>query len=197
VPSHRRMRVFDGDLIRGTHYGQGSCEPHLQAEHMAAPTNAAYVKKSPCQPGAVHTWHFSDMAQCLTWVRAPKRTLNAHRLKQFFDVFRNPMRRSLRKRPFLTRGLGLDAYWLPVPRQEFVEAAGGMTVGHALQDVSEPGAVEEDIRQKVSSTPPSPSQQAAPIPQPKPPQPRAQSSAVQSSSVPRPPPPAGPLVLSR
>ena len=23
----------------------GSCEPHLKAEHMAAPTNAAYVKK--------------------------------------------------------------------------------------------------------------------------------------------------------
>src|ERR1700676_1496928 len=43
------------------------------------------------------------------------------------------------KRPFLARGLGLDAYWLPVPRQEFVEAAGGMTVGHALQNVSEPG----------------------------------------------------------
>ena len=36
------------------------------------------------------------------------------------------------------RGLGFGAYWLPVPRQEFVEAAGGMTVGHALQDVSEP-----------------------------------------------------------
>jgi hypothetical protein len=58
-------------------------------------------------------------------------------------------------------------------------------------------AVEEDIRQKMSYTPPSPSQQAASIPQPKPPQPRAQSSAVQSSSAPRPPPPAGPLVLSR
>ena len=51
-------------------------------------------------------------------------------------------------------------------------------------------AVEEDIRQKVSSPPPS--QQAAPIPQYKPPQPRAQSS-----SVPRPPPPAGPPVPSR
>jgi hypothetical protein len=45
VPSHCRMRVFDRDLIRGGHYGQRSCEPHLQAEHMAAPTNAAYVKK--------------------------------------------------------------------------------------------------------------------------------------------------------
>jgi hypothetical protein len=39
------MRVFDRDLIRGGHYGQRSREPHLQAEHMAAPTNAANVKK--------------------------------------------------------------------------------------------------------------------------------------------------------
>src|SRR5260370_2050032 len=65
------------------------------------------------------------------------------------------------------------------------------------QNIAALKAVEEDIRQKMSSTPPSPSQQAASIPQPKPPQPRAQSSAVQSSSVPRPPPPAGPLVLTR
>ena len=32
---------FDRDLIRGGHYGQRSCEPRKQAEHMAAPTNAA------------------------------------------------------------------------------------------------------------------------------------------------------------
>jgi len=57
-------------------------------------------------------------------------------------------------------------------------------------------AVEEDIRQKVSSTPPSPAPQAASIPQPSPSQPRAQPSAVRSSSVSRPPPPAGPQ-LSR
>src|SRR6476619_7143832 len=57
------MRAFGRDLIRGGHYGQRSCEPHLKAEHMAAPTNAAYVKKAlansepsthgtflPCQP---------------------------------------------------------------------------------------------------------------------------------------------------
>src|SRR5436305_2997823 len=62
------MRPFDRDLIRGGHYGQRSCEPHLKAEHMAAPTNAANVKKalansepstheeSSCQLGAVHTW---------------------------------------------------------------------------------------------------------------------------------------------
>ena len=65
------------------------------------------------------------------------------------------------------------------------------------QNIATLQGVQEDIRQKMSYTPPSPSQQAASIPQPKPPQPRAQSSAVQSSSVPRPPPPAGPLVLSR
>src|SRR5436305_10089403 len=40
------MRGFDRDLIRGGHYGQRSCEPHLTAEHMAAPTNAANVKKA-------------------------------------------------------------------------------------------------------------------------------------------------------
>jgi hypothetical protein len=50
VPSHRRMRGFDRDLIRGGHYGQRSCEPHLKAEHMAAPTNAANVKKVLANP---------------------------------------------------------------------------------------------------------------------------------------------------
>jgi hypothetical protein len=59
------------------------------------------------------------------------------------------------------------------------------------QNIATLQAVEEDIRQKMSSTPPTPSQQAASIPPPKPPQPRAQSSAVQSSSAPRPPPPTG------
>src|SRR5262249_39702578 len=47
---------YDRDLIREGHYGQRSCEPRKQAEHMAAPTNAAYVQESPCQLGAVHTW---------------------------------------------------------------------------------------------------------------------------------------------
>jgi hypothetical protein len=60
------------------------------------------------------------------------------------------------------------------------------------QNIATLQALEEDIRQKVSSPPPSPSPQAASIPQYKPPQPR-----VQSSSVPRPPPPAGPPSLSR
>jgi hypothetical protein len=63
------------------------------------------------------------------------------------------------------------------------------------QNIATLQAVEEDIRQKILSTPPS--QQTAPITQSKPPQPRPQSSAVQSPSVPRSPPPAGPLSLSR
>jgi hypothetical protein len=54
------MRVYDRDLIRGGHYGQRSCEPHLQAEHMAAPTNAAKREESSCQLGAVHTWHIAS-----------------------------------------------------------------------------------------------------------------------------------------
>jgi hypothetical protein len=63
------------------------------------------------------------------------------------------------------------------------------------QNIAALKAIEEDIRQKMSSTL-TPADQAASIPQPKPPQPKAQSSAVQSSSVPRPPSPAGPQ-LSR
>jgi len=40
------MRAFDRDLIRGGNYGQRSREPHKQAEHMAAPTNAAKCRFS-------------------------------------------------------------------------------------------------------------------------------------------------------
>jgi len=63
VPAHPRMRGFDRDLIRGEHYGQRSCEPRKQAEHMAAPTNAANVKKILAHPEPsihghfiLHTW---------------------------------------------------------------------------------------------------------------------------------------------
>ena len=45
MPAHCRMRAYDRDLIRGGHYGQRPRVPHKQAEHMAAPTNAANVKK--------------------------------------------------------------------------------------------------------------------------------------------------------
>ena len=44
------MRAFDRDLIRGGHYGQRSREPHSKAEHMAAPTNPAFVKLALANP---------------------------------------------------------------------------------------------------------------------------------------------------
>jgi hypothetical protein len=67
--------------------------------------------------------------------------------------------------------------------------------GQMAQNIAALQAVEEDIRQKVSSTPPALAQQAASIPQPKPPQPKAHLSAAPSSSVPRSPPPAEPQLL--
>ena len=64
------------------------------------------------------------------------------------------------------------------------------------QDIALLQAVADDLRDKVSTAPSSPSpQQTATIPQYQAPQPRAQSPAVQSSSVPRSPPSAGPALL--
>jgi hypothetical protein len=66
VPLHSRMRAFDRDLIRGGHYGQRSCEPHEQAEHMAAPTKPAGVKKVLANPEpSTHgtSRHFAAMQQ--------------------------------------------------------------------------------------------------------------------------------------
>ena len=63
MPSHRRMRAVDRDLIRGGHYGQRSCEPHLKAEHMAAPTKPA-TRRFSCQPGAVHTSTHGTFETC-------------------------------------------------------------------------------------------------------------------------------------
>jgi hypothetical protein len=65
------------------------------------------------------------------------------------------------------------------------------------QNIATMQAVEEDIRQKMSATPPPPSPQAAPMAQSRTTQPRAQSSAVQPSTVPRATSPGGPLPLSR
>ena len=92
--------------------------------------------------------------------------------------------------PDLVQQLAPLALNLDVVRRSVEELAAKQD--QMVQSIATLQAVEEDIRQKVSSTPPSPAPQAASIPQPNPPQPKAQSSAVQSSSVPRPPPPAGP-----
>ena len=69
------MRAFDRDLIRGGHYGQRSCEPHQQAEHMAAPTNAAFVKKVLANsepstwsaPLLVDSFHAAVLTVCRAW----------------------------------------------------------------------------------------------------------------------------------
>src|SRR4051794_4955257 len=91
-----------------------------------------------------------------------------------------------------TRQLAPLASTLDVVRRSVEQLAAKQE--QMAQNIAALRAVEEDIRQKMSSAPPAPAptQQAASIPQPKPPQPKTQSSAVQSSSVPRPPPPAGP-----
>jgi type VI protein secretion system component VasF len=54
------------------------------------------------------------------------------------------------------------------------------------QNIAALQAVDEDVRQKVSSPPPSPTPQAAPVEQAKPRQPKAQ--ALHRRSAPRPPP---------
>ena len=63
------MRAYDRDLIRGGHYGQRPRVPHEQAEHMAAPTKAANVKKvlansEPSTHGTKRTF-----ARCTAHVR--------------------------------------------------------------------------------------------------------------------------------
>jgi len=69
------MREIDRDLIRGEHYGQRSCEPHKQAEHMAAPTKSA-------------TWRFflptrsrPHMAQSPPWVLTKQEGMSDDRTK--------------------------------------------------------------------------------------------------------------------
>lgn len=62
------------------------------------------------------------------------------------------------------------------------------------QSIAALQVLEEDVRQKISSTPAAPAQQVTSIPQPKPPQPRPHASVGQSSSMPRQLPPAAPEV---
>ena len=38
----------------------GYVAPHKEAEHMAAPTKLQR-EESPCQRGAVHTWHKAEL----------------------------------------------------------------------------------------------------------------------------------------
>ena len=67
MPLHTRMRVIDRDLIRGGHYGQRSCEPRKQAEHMAA-TDRCYVKilLANSEPSTHGTKRTSQCAQTMS-----------------------------------------------------------------------------------------------------------------------------------
>ena len=81
------MRAFGRDLIRGGHYGQRSCEPHLKAEHMAAPTNAAYVKKALAnsEPSTHGTFETSTGVQLHGRFQGVIRTLGRRRSRAEFD----------------------------------------------------------------------------------------------------------------
>src|SRR3954470_7121108 len=58
------MRVFGRDLIRGGHYGQRSCEPHLKGRTHGCTDQCCKREESSCQLGAVHTWHEAAQSQC-------------------------------------------------------------------------------------------------------------------------------------
>jgi hypothetical protein len=62
------MRGFDRDLIRAKHYGQRSCEPHLKAEHMAAPTKSAtrrFFLPTRSRPHMAQSGHADRGNECL------------------------------------------------------------------------------------------------------------------------------------
>src|SRR5580693_8051617 len=75
------MRGFDRDLIRGGHYGQRSCEPRKKAEHMAAPTKPANVKKALAnsEPSTHGTTRLSSLARTLACQESPTAEQNTER----------------------------------------------------------------------------------------------------------------------
>jgi hypothetical protein len=93
--------------------------------------------------------------------------------------------------PSSVRQLEALAFNLDVVRRNVEQLAAKQE--QIVQNFAALQAIQEDIREKVSSTPPSPAPRSQ---QNTPPQPRAQPSAVRSSSAPRSPGPAGPQ-LSR
>jgi len=63
------MRAFDRDLIRGEHYGQRPCSAaQIGRTHGCTNQPRTTVKENPCQWGAVHTWHKSDMTRLVTLI---------------------------------------------------------------------------------------------------------------------------------
>src|SRR5215470_5646103 len=76
VPLHSRMRGFDRDLIRGKHYGQRSCEPHLKGRTHGCTDQVCYARillanpepsthgtkrtSRPCKSTAFAEWHIIE-----------------------------------------------------------------------------------------------------------------------------------------
>src|SRR4051794_23233957 len=84
------MRPFDRDLIRGRHYGQRSCEPHSQAEHMAAPTNAAFVKKALAnsEPSTHGPFETCGDVRCAVAIEGKADSSCSYLVLSFLDPFR-------------------------------------------------------------------------------------------------------------
>src|SRR3954453_15061891 len=100
------MRGFDRDLIRGGHYVQRSCEPHLKAEHMAAPTNAANVKKALAN--SEPSTHGTSRAGRAT-VAGAYRTLARRPPERFMGS--RPNRTPVYSRRKSRRGIQCEQYW--------------------------------------------------------------------------------------
>jgi hypothetical protein len=66
VPREERARAFGWDPFSGSHQGQQPKRLHSKAEYMAAPERFAELSDSPCNAGAVHTWHEADVPRCPT-----------------------------------------------------------------------------------------------------------------------------------
>jgi hypothetical protein len=65
VPREERARAFGWDPFSGSHQGQQPKRLHSKAEYMAAPERFAELSDSPCNAGAVHTWHIGGLPSFL------------------------------------------------------------------------------------------------------------------------------------
>src|ERR1017187_3058881 len=61
------MRAIDRDLIRGGHYGQRPRVPHFKGRTHGCTDQCCKREESPCQLGAVHTWHIADIRGTATF----------------------------------------------------------------------------------------------------------------------------------
>ena len=79
MPSHRRMRAFDRDLIRGGHYGQRSCETALKGRTHGSTDQACDVKISLAnpEPSTHGTFETCSLAANKSVYRVPAQPVDA------------------------------------------------------------------------------------------------------------------------